>query len=157
LAQTFEATAALIAGTLLALGRHPQALASVQADPRLIGEALAETIRWDPSVQNMRRFVGEDAQVAGLPMRAGDRVILVTAAASRDPAVNPDPESFRLERPSRRLFGFGDGAHACPADRLARQIAGVAVGRLLQGGLDARRLPAMVAWRRSVFRIPLFA
>jgi cytochrome P450 len=156
LIQAFEATAALIASTLLALGRHPGALAMVSDRPDLLPQAIAETIRWDPSTQNMRRFVGADAWVGGARMRAGEPVLVLAAAAARDPAVNPEPDRFDILRADRVVFGFGRGGHACPAQAIAPAIAAAGLARLLAIGLDPTGLEAVRSYRRSLFRVPLF-
>lgn len=155
LSQAYEATAAAIGSTLLALGRHPEALAAVRARPELAVAAVRETLRWDPFVQNMRRWVAEDAVVAGVPMRAGEAILALTAAASRDPALDPGAHRFDPLRQERPSFAFGAGAHACPAYAVAPIIAAVGVRRLLEAGVVPMALER-VRFRRSPFRAPVF-
>jgi cytochrome P450 len=157
LSQTYEATAALIGATLVALARHPEAMAQVRARPERIAAAVAETIRWDPSTQVMRRFAAEDVEIAGASMRAGDAVLALPGAANRDPAANPDPHRFDIDRLGARSYGVGAGVHACPAHRLAPVIAAAGIRQLLAAGLDPSPLPAQRRFRRSPFRITEFA
>ena len=49
----------------------------------------------------------------------GDAVLLVLAAANRDPALNPAPATFELMRPDRRAWASATAAHACPGQALA--------------------------------------
>lgn len=156
LVQAYEATAGVIGATLLALGGHPDALAAVRAQPQLARAAVEETLRWDPFVQNMRRWLAADAVVAGASMRAGEAVVALPAAAGRDPALNPDPHRFDLFRQDRRSFAFGAGVHACPAHSLAPVIAAVGVRRLLQAGVEPTALERGRSFRRSPFRVPVF-
>ena len=157
LSQAYEATAGLIGNSLVALGRDADLRRRVVAEPGLLAAVVCEVARHDAPVQNTRRFLAEDAVVAGQPMRAGDTVLVLLAAANHDPAVNPDPARFDPRRRERTSFTFGLGAHACPGEALATAIADVGVARLLAEGLEPRRLAAGVTYRPSVnTRIPLF-
>jgi cytochrome P450 len=116
--QSLDATAGLIGNAALLL----------QARPALEGPGfMAELSRWDPPIHNTRRFAAADMELGGHRIAAGQGVVLVIAAANRDPALNPDPDSFLRERPGRRSFVFGAGVHACPGDHLALAIAAEAV------------------------------
>lgn len=134
--QSHDATAGLTGNTLVALATNREAREQVSADTSLLGEAILETLRYDPPVQNTRRFVARDGVVAGEPMAAGDAILVVLAAANRDPVANPNPDQFDLLRKDRRIFTFGAGVHACPGERLATTIAQAGVEQLLRSGLD---------------------
>src|SRR5262245_28536010 len=136
LSQAYEATAGLIGNALVALGRHQ---AGAVGQHRL--EAIiAEVARHDPPVQNTRRFLAADGAVAGQAMRAGDAVLVVVAAANRDPRANPDPARFDAARRSPQSFTFGVGPHVCPGEAIAVQIAAAGVEELLARGLHPARL-----------------
>jgi len=138
LLQTYEATAGLIGNTLLALARNPELR---EAD---LDAVIEEVLRRDPPVQNTRRFVVQAGTVAGREMREGDAVLVVLAAANRDPAA-----------PS--LFSFGAGRHACPGQALATTIARAGVEQALAAGVDPAPLAEGVRYRPSAnVRIPLF-
>jgi cytochrome P450 len=155
LVQSHDATAGLIGNTLVALGRNRDLRERVAADPDLLPAVLQEVLRHDPPVQNTRRFVARDGDVAGQRMREGDAVLVLLAAANRDPAANPSPERFDPCREERRIFTFGAGIHACPGDALAVAIALAGVERLLLAGLDLERFAAAVTYRPSAnARIP---
>jgi cytochrome P450 len=155
LIQSHDATAGLIGNTLVALGRHPDIRERLAADPDLLPAVLLEVLRHDPPVQNTRRFLARDGVVAGQEMREGDAVLVLLAAANRDPAANPSPERFDPFRKERRIFTFGAGIHACPGDTLAVAIARAGVERLLLAGLDLERFAAGVTYRPSAnARIP---
>ncbi|WP_242209629.1 MULTISPECIES: cytochrome P450 [unclassified Pseudomonas] len=128
--QTFEACAGLIGNTLLALRRQPA----------LRGESiealLSEVQRFDPPVQNTRRFVAASCEIAGVRVEAGDVILLLLASANRDPALNERPEEFLLQRENRRSFSFGSGRHQCPGQALAMSIAGATVREILTKGID---------------------
>ena len=128
--QTFEACAGLIGNTLLALRRQPA----------LRGESiealLGEVQRFDPPVQNTRRFVAAPCEIAGVRVEAGDVILVLLASANRDPALNAQPEQFLVQRENRRSFSFGSGRHECPGQALAMSIAGATVREVLKNGTD---------------------
>ncbi|WP_455806534.1 cytochrome P450 [Pseudomonas fluorescens] len=132
--QTFEACAGLIGNTLLALRRQPA----------LRGESiealLGEVQRFDPSVQNTRRFVAAPCEIAGVRVEAADVILVLLASANRDPALNERPEEFVPQREDRRSFSFGSGRHECPGQALAMSIAGATVREVLKNGTDLNRL-----------------
>ncbi|WP_431274124.1 cytochrome P450 [Variovorax ureilyticus] len=103
---------------------------------------VAEVARHDPSVQNTRRFALRSTIVDGTVLAPGDAVLLVLAAANRDPALNPAPATFELMRTHRQTLGFGYGPHACPGPALAFTIAAAGLRALLSGGLRTDALLA---------------
>ena len=155
--QSYEATAALLGNTLLALARDSHARALVARDPAALRAVAAEVARHDAPVQNTRRFVAAAGVVAGQALKEGDTVLVLLAAANRDPAVNDEPARFDPARRERRTFTFGFGPHACPGETLAVTIAAAGVARLLAAGVDPERLAASYTYRPSVnIRMPRF-
>jgi cytochrome P450 len=156
--QAYEATAGLIGNTLVALAADRAARDAVVADPGLLRDVISEVLRHDPPVQNTRRFLARDAVIAGREMARGDGVLVVLAAANRDPAANPFPHRFDIGRKDRQTFTFGRGAHTCPGDTLARIIVQAGIAQVIASGVDLARLTAGMTYRESVnARIPLFA
>ena len=157
LSQACEATAGLIGNTLLALGRYPDVLARVTTDRAFLVAVAREVVRHDAPVQNTRRFVAESGTIAGQAMREGDTVLVVLAAANRDPAANADGERFDPLRKERQAFTFSLGAHACPGETLATLITVAGVEQLLASGVHPERLARGVSYRPSAnLRIPRF-
>lgn len=69
--------------------------------------------------------------VGGVEVPAGTTVMLVNAAANRDPRKFEDPDAFDIERPNaRNHIAFGRGPHSCPGAPLARAEALVSLNRL---------------------------
>jgi cytochrome P450 len=157
LSQAYESTAGLISNTLLALATRDEVCRQVAGDDNLLREFIHETLRYDPPGHNTRRFVANDGAVYGQQMKSGDAILVVTAAANRDPKINPQPEHFELRRVNRRLLTFGVGKHACPGEVFATSIAQAGVSTLLASGLDAKRLLENFHYRASAnTRVPLF-
>lgn len=157
LSQAYEATAGLIGNTLVTLGRHECLRAAVASGPDRLLAVVREVVRYDPPVQNTRRFLARDAVVAGQAMKAGETVLVVLAAANRDPLANSEPSRFDPSRSSRQAFTFGAGPHACPGEFAAIAIATALVRRLLAAGVQPERLAERFTYRPSAnTRVPVF-
>ncbi|MGE8149843.1 cytochrome P450 [Pseudomonas vancouverensis] len=152
LSQTYEATAGLIGNSVLALMQQPAA----RAETTRVEDLVAEVQRFDPSVQNTRRFVNAPCNVEGASLKPGDVILVLLASANRDPHLNDAPDTFRLQRPNRRSFTFGAGRHQCPGQTLALSIAGATLRQILA----LSPFPKGLSWhyRPSLNgRIPLFS
>lgn len=157
LSQTYEATAGLIGNSLVALLSQNGLQQQMRAAPERVGALLQEVCRYDPPVQNTRRFVAQTCSIAGIEFQPGDAILLVLAAASRDESDCPDADEFSLDRPLRPLLGFSYGHHLCPGQTLALGIGTAALQSLLALtiGLD----PAQLQWTYRLSlngRLPLF-
>ena len=140
LSQTCEATAGLIGNALIALQRNPDLFEGMQATPMRVAEWVAEVARYDSPVQNTRRFVAQRCTIGGSVLEAGDTVLLLLAAANRDPGANPAPDSFLPKRTQRRTFSFGAGRHQCPGQPLALAIASEVISAFLHRRPDLSAL-----------------
>lgn len=132
MSQTCEATAGLLGSSIVAWMSHAFARDGLARSPELFVPWVEEAGRHDAPVQNTRRFAAAPVQVCGAALQAGDAVLVLLAAANRDPQANAQPDEFLLERPARRVFGFGHGRHACPGQTLAQAMAAAALQVLLQ-------------------------
>jgi cytochrome P450 len=68
--------------------------------------------------QFIRRQAREDVAVGEQVIRAGDTLLLILAAANRDPEAFPDPDRFVFDRPQD--VALGHGVHYCLGAPLAR-------------------------------------
>jgi cytochrome P450 len=110
----------------------------VVTDPNARERAVEEALRYWTPARAARRLVTRDVEVDGLPLRAGESVYLLWAAANHDPAVFADPATFDLDRSGlAKHLSFGRGVHMCLGATLARAQSRATL-RLL-----ARRLPAL--------------
>ena len=154
--QSYEATAGLIGNTLVALKENPALLRDVREDPARLTAVLREVLRFDPPIQNTRRFLAEDCDIGGWKMRAGDAVLLLLAAANRDPTANALPDVFDPLRVNPEIFTFGAGAHLCPGAGIAVAMAKGAVQQLLESGIDLDALTEDLRYRASQnARVPI--
>lgn len=149
LTQAYEATAGLLGASLRAIARMPSLRTRLASSECTVEDVVREAARHESPVQNTRRFVHSRASVAGQDLEAGATVVVVLAAANRDPQENPRPDDFLPRREDRRTFTFGLGAHACLGQRLAETMAVAATEQVLASGLDLSPLSGPVTWRAS--------
>ena len=127
-----ETTVNLIPNGVLAFARNPDQFARVHEDPSLVRGAVEEVLRFDPPVHIMGRLPMDEIELSCGTVPAFDELVLLPAAAGRDPAQFNDPGSFDVARADNRHLGFGFGIHHCIGAPLARLEAQVALGTLAQ-------------------------
>ncbi|WP_344343760.1 cytochrome P450 [Kitasatospora putterlickiae] len=112
---------------------NPGELTRLRANPELIPKAVEELMRYVPLLTgfSLPRYATEDVELGGVVIRAGEAVMIATAAANRDPEVFEEPERLVLDRPANPHIGFGHGVHYCIGAHLARLELQVAIERVL--------------------------
>ncbi|MBU8828063.1 cytochrome P450 [Mycolicibacterium goodii] len=122
-----ETTVNLIANAALAMLRSPGQWAALAADASRVSAVIEETMRYDPPVQLVSRVAGDDMAIGTHTVPKGDTMLLLLAAAHRDPVVVREPDRFDPDREHIRHLGFGKGPHFCLGAPLARLEATVAL------------------------------
>jgi cytochrome P450 len=143
-----ETTTNTITNTLYCLLRHPEQMARLRAEPRLLPSAVEEGLRFESPLQRNPRRMAADCEYAGAPLRRGDYVLQIFGSANRDPRVFPDPDRFDLARTPNRHLAFGFGIHFCVGAPLARLEAPIALATLLRRLPNLRLSGQPFAWRR---------
>jgi len=115
-----------IGSAMLHLATHPDDAARLVAEPDIITTAIEELLRAYSPV-TMARITVDDVEVAGCPMKAGDKVLMNFPGANRDPEVFDRPDEVMLDRAQNRHLAFGVGIHRCAGSNLARMEMRVAV------------------------------
>lgn len=137
----FETTVNLIGNGTYALLTHPEQRERLQdslrdGDTGLLETGLEELLRFDGPVELATwRFATEPLTVGGEDIAVGDPVLVVLAAADRDPERFRDPDTLDLSRRDNQHLGYGHGIHYCLGAPLARLEGQTALATLL------RRLP----------------
>jgi cytochrome P450 len=126
-----ETTTNLIGNGTLALMRNPEQLELLRSKPELLERAIEEMLRYDGPVQSTARFPKQATEVGGVEIPGGGIVVVVLAAANRDPAQFPDPNRFDITRAPNEHLAFGEGIHFCMGAPLARMEARIAFGEML--------------------------
>jgi cytochrome P450 len=109
-----------MSGAIYHLATHPEIRRDLLADPSLIPNAVEETVRLYPPVVAPARTVRRDVEIGGVALRAGDRIALNYASASRDPDACENPTEFDVRRTNVVHAAFGVGVHRCLGSHLAR-------------------------------------
>jgi len=126
-----ETTMRLITNMTLTLSRHPDQLERLVADRSMLADAVEETLRYESPVQMIFRGVKQDTEVAGTPLRKGELVFTMLAAANRDPDAFERADTYDVGRKDNLHVAFGHGIHYCLGAPLARRETRVAFEELL--------------------------
>ena len=165
LAAGSETTTHLISGSVYELLRNPGLRDWLEEDWSRAGLAVEEFLRFVSPVQFSKpRYVRRNIELAGVPLKKGDRVMVMLAAANVDPAVHDQPEHLDLTRKPNRHMSFGTGIHFCLGHQLARIEAACALEALfvrwpkLGLAVDA----SQIHWRkrpglRAIAKLPVVA
>lgn len=117
-----ETTRNLITGGMLQLFQHPDELARLRDDPKLLHTGVEEMLRLVTSVMHFERTATRDTELRGQPITEGEKVCMWYVAANRDGDVFVDPDRFDAGRnPNPHLAFGGGGPHFCLGASLARQ------------------------------------
>jgi cytochrome P450 len=141
-----EATVNVTGNGWWALFRTPGELARLREDRGLIPSAVEELMRFDTPLQMFERWVLEDAEVCGVPIRRGEELALLFGSANHDPAAFDRPDRLDLGRERNPHVSFGAGIHFCLGAPLARVELQTSFETLL------RRLPRMELVREPEWR-----
>ncbi|MCB5907579.1 cytochrome P450 family protein [Streptomyces pinistramenti] len=151
----FETTVNLIGNGTYALLRHPEQRALLQkalesGDHDLLATGIEELLRYDGPVELATwRFATEDLTIGGARIAEGDPVLVVLAAADRDPERFDAPDTLDLARRDNPHLGYGHGIHYCLGAPLARLEGQAALATLLTRLPDLRLAaePDGLRWR----------
>jgi cytochrome P450 len=117
----------LIANAILAMLRHPPRWAALASNPERAPAIIEETLRWDPPVQMAGRYAADDVTIGDVVVPKGETMMILLAAAQRDPVAFDRPDEFDPDREGFRHLAFGHGAHFCLGAPLARLEASIAL------------------------------
>ena len=115
-----DTTSATISGGLHALIENPDQLQRLKHHPELMPLATEEMIRWVTPVKEFMRTAAEDTEVRGVPIAAGESVLLSYPSANRDEEIFDEPFRFDVGRDPNKHVAFGYGVHFCLGAALAR-------------------------------------
>jgi cytochrome P450 len=158
-----ETTTSTIASAVLMLLQHPDQLALLRSEPdALAGGAAEEALRYEGAIKVLHRWVKSDLELREQEIKAGQRVLILPAAANRDPERFEDPDRVDITRSPNPHIAFGKGIHACIGAQLARLEMRVALAsivkrlpglRLAPADGEPRWLPSLVSRSLEELRI----
>ncbi len=115
-----DTTSATISGGLLGLVGNPDQRERLRENISLMPLATEEMIRWVTPVKTFMRTAAEDTTIHGVPIAAGESVLLSYVSGNRDEDVFVDPFRFDVGREPNKHVAFGYGVHFCLGAALAR-------------------------------------
>jgi len=135
-----DTTRAAFAMMVALLLRHPDQWEAVKKTPSLIPGAVAEALRFEPSVGTVARFTTAELDVGGVTLKPGVMLRVSTMSAMRDPELYADPDRFDITRTDHpRLHSvFGLGPHRCLGEMLARIEMEEGLAALIAAAPDIR-------------------
>ncbi|TQF06324.1 cytochrome P450 [Kitasatospora acidiphila] len=155
-----ETTSSLMSSLFIAAAAHPEHREAVVIDDTFAAGFVEEVLRLDGPSKITARAAVYDTDVFGIPVVAGQRLVLLQASANRDPEVFAFAEEFRPERHPNPHLGFGHGPHACFGAALARMQATALLQAFMRESEALSIDRAGVRWRssqvlRSAARMPV--
>ncbi|MEU7632096.1 amino acid adenylation domain-containing protein [Nocardia sp. NPDC049220] len=122
----YQTLTQLIAMGIVLLARDPQLLATLKAEPESIDNFINEVMRMEGSSQYVGRRATEAVSLGGHEISEGESILVLLAAANRDPRQFSDPDRFDMERREGNHLGFASGRHHCVGGMDAQQAARLA-------------------------------
>ena len=105
--------------------------------------AADEIVRWATPVTSFQRTALWDTELAGVPIKKGQRVVMFYRSANFDEDVFDDPYTFDILRDPNPHVGFGGtGAHYCIGANLARMTIDLMFNAIADGIPDLTPLSA---------------
>lgn len=121
----FDTTVAGLGNAIYAFTACPDQWELLRSDASLQRSAFDEIIRWESPVQTFFRTSARDVGIEGFTIRADTKVLLLLAAANRDPRQWQDADRLDLKRNNSGHVAFGNGIHVCVGMMIARLEAEV--------------------------------
>jgi len=145
-----ETTTNLIGNGVLCLLRNPAQLEKLRQNPSLIPSAVEELLRYESPSQHTARVASHDTELSGKLIRKRQAVMVVMAAANRDPERFPEPDRLDITRSDNRHVAFGWGAHFCFGAPLARIEGQIVFEEMLRSFPTWKLEPGPLVWRTNL-------
>ncbi len=141
-----DSTKATYCSAMRALMENPDERQLLLDDPSLVPSAVEEALRMFPAFAHFARTATDDTELAGQPIREGEKVCMWYVSSNRDESRYEDPDRFDATRnPEHQAFGAG-GRHFCLGAALARLELNVLLEETLARfpAMELAGTPAMV-------------
>lgn len=146
----YEPLVNLIGNGLHTLSTRLPEAQRLRGDPRLWRRAIDELLRWESPIPFTARVCREDVPVRGRVIPRGSTVVIVLAAANRDPDVFTRPEVVDVGRHPNPMLAFGGGPHLCLAASMTRAVGELALSATLDRFRVVEPGTAPARWRRNL-------
>ncbi|WP_432953698.1 cytochrome P450 [Micromonospora haikouensis] len=147
---SFVTTVYMFSNGLPLLLEHPEVTAALPGDAELTRGCVDEVLRMQSPVHFLARAAPRDTVLHGVKVAEGENVMLLIAAANRDPARFADPDRFDPRRAGPPSLAFGVGLHFCLGSAVSRLEGQLALPRLFA------RFPGLRITQQPVYSGSLF-
>ncbi|MEV0003557.1 cytochrome P450 [Micromonospora sp. NPDC050980] len=127
---SFVTTVYMFSNGLPLLLGHPEVTAALPGDDALARGCVDEVLRMESPVHFLARSAPADSELDGVAVGRDENVLLLIAAANRDPARFPDPDRFDPRRDGPPSLAFGVGLHFCLGSAVSKLEGRLALPRL---------------------------
>lgn len=117
---SLDTTISSTAHAIKLFAENPDQWQLIRKNPDLISNAVEEVVRLEPPIRAFSRYVAEDAELGGVHLNEGDRILVLYGSANRDESKYPQADQFDVTRDNHNHVGFGHGVHMCMGMHLAR-------------------------------------
>ena len=122
-----------LSGTMKLLTQNPGVRARLLKDDNAYPNFVHEAIRLVSPVTYMRRTATKDTELGGQKIAEGEKIVMMYAAANRDPKKFADPHTFNIDRANaKEHLAFGHGPHVCIGQRVANMQLETAYRNILR-------------------------
>jgi cytochrome P450 len=133
-----ETTSNLLGNGMYALLNNPEQLAWLRKNPDQVDVAVEELLRFDSPVAVNARTALEDVDIGGVPIKAGDSLILLQGSGNFDENLREHSDALALEHGDKNHLSFGRGVHYCLGAPLARLEGQIGFQKVLDRWSDIR-------------------
>ena len=135
---------------------HPEQWSLLSSSPDLLGNAVEEVLRFEPTAHYFRRTAEIDVDIEGVTIPAGTDVLCWIASAARDEAYwGESADVLDITRPdASKHITFGFGPHVCIGSWLARLELQVVFATLADRFPRSTLADQELVWSSNVIRGP---
>jgi cytochrome P450 len=145
IAPSLDTTISAISNAIYLFAKHPDQWQLLKNDPSLIPNAVNEVVRYESPLRAFTRKTLRSTKIDGVPIAAGARLLVIYASANRDEREWDAPDVFDIRNDAGRHVGFGNGAHACAGQALAR-LETTAMLKALTEAVERIEIAAEPTW-----------
>lgn len=145
-----ETTSSMIATGLFILLGNQEFKTRFMASAEASRVAFEELLRYAPPVHLTGRITGEPMRLGDKDIPAGETLTLLLASANRDEAEFADPDALIPDRSPNRHLSFGNGAHYCIGDWLARLQGQIAIPVFLDRFPSLKLITTLPEWNDNL-------
>lgn len=145
-----ETTAASISTGILHLLRQRHLYEYLKVHPGKLPVAMEELLRYDSPVQLLGRITTTEIIVNGVTIPPESSLIVVLAAANRDPRIFEQPDELNFERVNKKHLTFGWGPHFCMGEWLGRAEITMGINAILKTYPNLHLVDQDLTWGKNI-------